>query len=218
MPLSLHALAVVVSALLLVSCASIPITAEPDTDAPEARSERVHGGPAPSSYGAAVAQWRTPEDVNAWIGDRFEYDMPRALQLSETQRMNGTSLPIHPPERFFAEPRGVCVDLARFAVETLRALAPELEPGYVMMEFDPVNLGGNVLRRHWVASFRRAGKVYFFADSKRPGHIAGPYAQASEYIAEYAQYRRRQVLDFKELPSFQRQFKRRATKQAREDA
>ena len=218
MPLTLHVLAVVVPALLLVSCASTPIGAGPDTDAPEPRSARALPGPAPSSYGAAVAQWRTPEDVNAWIGDRFEYDMPRALQLSETQRMKGTSLPIHPPERFFAAPRGVCVDLARFAVETLREMAPELEPGYVMMEFDPVNLGGNVLRRHWVASFKRAGMVYFFADSKRPGHIAGPYAQASEYIAAYAQYRRRQIVGFKELPSYQRQLKRRATKQTREGA
>ena len=218
MSITLRVLAVVVPALLLVSCASTPTVAEPDTDAPEGRPARSHTTPAPSSYGAAVARWRTPEDVNAWIGDRFEYDLPRALQLSETQRMNSTSLPIHPPAQFYEEARGVCVDLARFAVETLRQIAPELQPSYVMIEFDPVNLGGNVLRRHWVASFKRAGLVYYFADSKRPGHIAGPYAQASDYIAEYAQYRRRQILGFKELPSYQRQLKRRASKQTREDA
>lgn len=210
-------LAAITAALLLVSCASAPTVAGPDSDAPERRPARVRSAPAPSSYGVAVAQWRSPEDVNAWIGDRFEYDLPRALQLSETQRMNAVKLPIHPPERFFEDPRGVCVDLARFGVETLREVAPELKPGYLMIEFDPVNLGGHVLRRHWVASFHRAGRLYVFADSKRPGHIAGPYAQASDYIAEYALYRRRPILGYKELPSYQRQLKRRALKQTRED-
>jgi hypothetical protein len=112
----------------------------------------------------------------------------------------------------------VCVDLARFAVETLRQIDPALKPSYLMIEFDPVTLGGNVLRRHWVVSFQRAGRMYFFADSKRPGHIAGPYAQTSDYIADYARYRQRQIVGFKELPSYQRQLKRRATKQSREDA
>jgi hypothetical protein len=44
-----------------------------------------------------------------------------------------------------------------------------------MIEFDPVSLAGNTLRRHWIASYERNGMRYFFADSKRPGHIAGPY-------------------------------------------
>jgi len=32
------------------------------------------------------------------------------------------------------------VDLARFAVETLRAVAPETKPRYLMIEFDPVTM------------------------------------------------------------------------------
>ena len=218
MPPTARLLAVVVTAVLLVSCTSTPVVVDPDADAPEPRSARLLSTPAPSSHAAAVAQWRTPEDVNAWIGDRFEYDRPRALQLSETQRMSGASLPIHPPDRFFAEPTGVCVDLARFAVETLRQIDPALKPSYLMIEFDPVTLGGKVLRRHWVVSFQRAGRMYVFADSKRPGHIAGPYAQTSDYIADYARYRQRQIVGFKELPSYQRQLKRRATKHSRDDA
>jgi hypothetical protein len=218
MQLTRRVLAVSLTALLLASCTSTPYLAEPDSDAPDPRSARPEAALAPPTYELAIRQWRTPEDVNSWIGAHFEYDMPRALRLSETQRMKGSSLPIHAPAMFFKEPRGVCVDLARFAVETLREISSDLEATYVMIEFDPVNLGGNVLRRHWVASFRRGGKVYFFADSKRPGHIAGPYVNASEYIAEYSHYRRRQILGFKELPSYQRQMKIRAKKQTREDA
>ena len=218
MQLTMRVLALVLPALLLASCASSPDLAEPDSDAPAAMLARAQAGTAPPTYGVALRQWRTPEDVNAWIGAHFEYDMPRALRLSETQRMNGSNLPIHSPAMFFDEPRGVCVDLARFAVETLRKISPDLETTYVMIEFDPVNLAGSVLRRHWVASFKREGGVYFFADSKRPGHIAGPYVSASDYIAEYSKYRRRQILGFKELPSYQRQMKSRAKKQTREDA
>lgn len=144
--------------------------------------------------------------------------MPRALRLSETQRMSGSNLPVHAPAMHFNEPRGVCVGLAWFAVETLREIASDLEANYLMIDFDPVNLGGSVLRRHWVASFKRGGKVSFFADSKRPGHKAGPYVNASEYIAEYSHHRRRRIPGFRELPSCQRLTKRRAETRMREDA
>ena len=126
------------------------------------------------------------------------------MLLSETQRANGLRLPIHEPAAFFAAPSGVCVDLARFAVETLRHVNADLEPRYLMIEFAPVAVVGNTLRLHWVASFRREGGYYFFADSKRPGHIAGPYASAQEFVDQYAAYRGRQVVAFRELASYQR--------------
>ena len=130
--------------------------------------------------------------------------MSRAMQLSETQRQANGRMPILAPEAFFAAPRGVCVDLSRFAVETLRAIAPEARAAYVMIEFDPVSISGNTLRRHWVASFERDGKRYFFADSKRPGHMAGPYGSTQEFIDEYARYRGRRIVSFREAESFER--------------
>lgn len=129
------------------------------------------------------------------------------MLLSETQRAQKAGPPIYPPAEFFAVPKGICVDLSRFAVETLRAVAPELKARYVMIEFDPVALRGNTLRRHWVAAFERDGKRYFFADSKRPGHIAGPYASTQAYLDDYAKYRGRQIVAFRELESFMRRTK-----------
>jgi hypothetical protein len=121
----------------------------------------------------ALQGWRTVEDVNAWIGARFEYDIPRALRAVGDPANAERRLPIHAPQDFYVSPRGVCVDLARFGVETLRAVDPKSRPAYVMIEFDPVSISGNTLRRHWVVSFERNGQRFFFADSKRPGHIAG---------------------------------------------
>jgi len=204
---------------VLLLCGGVqadPVTADPASDAPESRS--AHGGryTQAASYAETLRLWRSADDVNAWIGARFEYDMSRALQLSETQRQTNGRMPIAAPEAFFAAPRGVCVDLSRFAVETLRAIAPEARAAYVMIEFDPVSISGNTLRRHWVASFEKDGKRYFFADSKRPGHMAGPYETTQEFIAEYARYRGRQIVSFREAESFERKVRTQAAKQSRD--
>jgi hypothetical protein len=143
--------------------------------------------------------------------------MPRAMQLSETQRSKSGSLAIHRPSDFFAAPAGVCVDLARFGVETLRAIDPAAQAQYLMIEFAPVAIGGNTLRLHWLASFKRDGKHYFFADSKRPGHLSGPHASTQEFIDGYAKYRGRTIVRFRELDSYERMKRTLATKQTRED-
>ncbi len=201
----------------LVACSSTPDVADPASDAPETRRP-------PSllltnevgSYAEALQRWRTPEDVNAWIGARFEYSLPRAMLLSETQRSRNGSLPIPPADEFFASPSGVCVDLSRFAVDTLRRIDGRTEPSFLMIEFAPVTIAGNTLRRHWLASFRRDGKIWFFADSKRPGRIAGPYDTTEAFIAEYAAYRGRTIVAFRELATHERKLRTAATRQERE--
>jgi hypothetical protein len=189
----------------LAACSSLPEAADPTPDAPEVQSDRVVSSKPAASYREALQAWRTAEDVNAWIGARFSYDRSRAMLLSETRRAGSGRTPIFDPQEFFATPSGVCVDLSRFAVETLRSIEPDREPKYLMIEFAPIEIAGNTLRLHWLASFRRGGKYYFFADSKRPGHIAGPYADTSAFINEYAKYRGRPIVSFRELESFQRQ-------------
>jgi hypothetical protein len=190
--------------------------ADPASDAPESRSLSTRPLVSPGTYDEALAHWRNAEDINAWIGARFQYDMRRALQLSETQRERGGRLPIHAPDAFFAQPHGVCVDLSRFAVETLRRIEPASKPVYLMIEFDPVAIEGQMLRRHWVARFERDGQLYFFADSKRPGHVAGPYADTASYIRDYAAYRGRRIVAFREMESTDKQRRTLALKQQRD--
>lgn len=210
--------AVFLSVLLgsLAACGTLTRTADPASDAPEGPRPRLAAFKDPASYEQALRDWRTPEDVNAWIAAKFQYDSPRAMQLSETQRNRSGTLPIHEPEDFFAAPSGICVDLSRFAVETLRRIAPGAKPAYLMIEFAPVTVGGNTLRRHWLATFRRDGRHYFLADSKRPGHVAGPYASVGDFVADYAAYRRRTIVAFAERDSFQRQQRSRASRQIRD--
>ena len=191
-------------------------TANPDSDAPEPGRIPMALADAPASYAEALQRWKGAAEVNTWIGARFEYDLQRAMQLSETQRSRSGRMPIHAPAAFFANPRGVCVDLARFAVETLRAVDPASRPGYVMIEFNPVAIRGNTLRRHWVASFQRDGQTWFFADSKRPGHMAGPYADTEAFMAGYAQYRGREIVAFKEIDSYERKLRSASSAKDRE--
>lgn len=207
-----------VGVLVLAGCAAGPETADPASDAPAPRP----AAPAPfvqgASYAASLALWRNAQDINAWIGARFDYDRARALQLSETQRQGAGRLAILAPEAFFAAPRGVCVDLSRFAVETLRVVDPGSRPAYLMIEFDPVSIAGHTLRRHWIASFVQDGQRYFFADSKRPGHLAGPYPDTAAFIADYSRYRGRRIVAFKEMDSYERTRRTPAARQPRTEA
>ena len=196
-----------IRARALVAAAALAATlahaADPRSDAPEDRAVARDAAPTPPTYAAALSTWRGVDDVNAWIGARFDYDMARALQLSESQRAS-KPMPIHAPDAFYANPSGVCVDLARFGVETLRAIDPGAKPVYLMIEFAPVEIAGNVLRRHWLAGFERDGARWFFADSKRPGVLAGPYPTTAAFVDEYARYRGREVVGFRERDGFER--------------
>ncbi|MEK6243884.1 MAG: hypothetical protein AABM33_05215 [Pseudomonadota bacterium] len=203
--------------LAVAACGSLPEAADPTSDAPELQGPPVVDFHDAESYRQALQVWRTPHDVNAWIGVKFRYDMARAMLLSETQRGKSGQLAIHLPHDFFASPSGVCVDLSRFAVETLRHIDPQLKPNYLMIEFAPMKIAGNTLRLHWLATFKRDGKYYFFADSKRPGHLAGPYASTQEFIEEYAKYRGREIVTSRELESYERKRRTLASKQSREE-
>ena len=191
--------------LLQAGYANVIHSAESFSDAPE----HMHYSPVvfkvAESYEHALQVWKTPEDINAWIATNFTYDMTRSMRLSETQRAKKEQFAIYNPMELFAAKTGVCVDLSRFAVETLKWINVQNDPKYLMIEFDPIQIKGNTLRRHWLASFKRDGKTYFFADSKRPGYIAGPYNDTKEFINEYEQYRGRKIIAFRELASYQKQ-------------
>jgi hypothetical protein len=190
--------------LFLASCVDRLHVADPSSDAPESARTPFLPFKAASSYEDALQAWETPEDINAWIAANFEYDMQRALRLSETQKAKDERISIYTPAEFFHTKTGVCADLSRFGVETLKRIDPRSEPKYLMIEFDPVQIEGQTLRLHWLVSFKRGGKLFFFADSKRPGHMAGPYNDVQAFIDDYAHYRGRRVVAFKELESYQR--------------
>ncbi len=134
----------------------------------------------------------------------FSYDFSRALDLSETNRGTTKKVAVYPPAELYLKKKGVCVDLARFGVETMRNIFPESNPLYVMIEFTPIIISGKTLRRHWVASYQKEGKYYFFADSKRPGYISGTFNSTDEFMNQYEKYRQREIISFKELNDFKK--------------
>jgi len=203
---------VLTALLFLASCVGSLHVADPSSDAPE--SARTPSVPfkAAGSYADALQVWETPEDINAWIAANFAYDLQRALRLAEAQKAKDERMSIYAPAEFFDTKTGVCVDLSRFGVETLKRIDPPSDPKYLMIEFDPVQIGGATLRLHWLVSFKRGGRVFFFADSKRPGHMAGPYNDVQAFIDDYAQYRGRRIVAFKELESYQRKRRTEAAK------
>jgi hypothetical protein len=196
----------------LTGFAGVLHSADPSSDMPEGTRDSSAAFKSADSYEHALQVWKTPEDISAWISAYFSYDTHRAMRLSETQRAKNKDFTIYTPSQFFATKGGVCVDLSRFGVETLKSIDPQSDPKYLMIEFAPVHVAGNTLRLHWVASFKREGQIYFFADSKRPGHIAGPYKDAGEFIREYEHYRGRKILVFREGESYKKQQRTQARK------
>ena len=164
------------------------------------------------SYSRALDLWKTAEDINKWIAASFIYDKARAIKLSSSQRTKNEGISVYKPSELFESKAGVCVDLARFGVETLRIIDPKSDPKYLMIEFDPIQINGNTFRLHWLVSFKREGMKYFFCDSKRPGYIAGPYKSTQVFISEYEQYRGRKIVAHRELESYQKQQKSKSMK------
>jgi hypothetical protein len=207
----MHRLLVLFPLLFLLCCAGVLQAADRFSDEPEKPREAIMPFKAADSYQQALQMWKTPENINGWINANFSYDTARAIELSETQRTKNGRLAIYPPSAFFDNKTGVCVDLARFGLETLRSIDPRSGPKYLMIEFEPTQVRGNTLRLHWVVSFRREGKIFLFADSKRPGHMAGPYNDMRAFIAEYEQYRGRKIVTFRELDSYEKQQRQRSS-------
>ncbi len=209
----MHKLSMLLIFILTLGWANVSHAADTLPDEPE--SERDFSLPyqAPDSYKRALQLWKKAEDINEWVAAVFLYDKTRAMKLSPNRGTDEQEIPIYSPPEFFKGKTGVCVDLARFGVETLRIIDPISDPRYLMIEFDPIKINGHTFRLHWLVSFKRDGMKYFFCDSKRPGHIAGPYHTTQEFISEYEQYRGRRIVTHRELDSYQKQRKLKSTKE-----
>ena len=197
-----------VLSVALCSCSSSG-TARKLSDAPE-DLEKIHRALDYPSYAVALEKWKSINDVADWMRQYFSYDLSRALELSETNRRDIKKVAVYSPAELYLKKKGVCIDLARFGVETVRKIFPESHPKYVMIEFTPIIIKGKTIRKHWIASYQKEGKYYYFADSKRPGYIAGPYHDTEEFINQYERYRGREIVSFKELDDFKkkRRFKK----------
>jgi hypothetical protein len=176
-------------------------------DEPEVKRNLSLPCPGVDSYNQALGVWKSAGDITKWVTDNFIYDKARAIKLSSYQRAKNTRISIYTPSDFFKTKAGVCVDLARFGVETLRIVDPNSDPKYLMIEFEPIQLNGATFRLHWLVSFKKDGMKYFFCDSKRPGFIAGPYSSTRVFISEYEQYRGRKIVSHRELESYKKQSK-----------
>ena len=110
------------------------------------------------SYTQALGTWKTAEDISKWIGGSFKYDRERAIKLSSDRKNRKKGISIYKPSEFFETKAGVCVDLARFGVETLKKIDPNSDPNYLMIEFDPIQINGHTFRLHWLVSFKKDGK------------------------------------------------------------
>jgi hypothetical protein len=202
----------------LWGCAATPARVASQTldDAPVHACQATARSSHPSTHEEALEAWKRLEDINAWIADRFVYDRARAVELSESRRLtqgdDGARSEVFEPASFYLRPKGVCVDLARFALESARKIEPGAEPRYLLLEFEPIVIEGELLRRHWLVVFQREGQLYAFADSKRPGHISGPFASVELLVQDYERFRERKIVSSKLVDDFKKKTRQRQLK------
>jgi hypothetical protein len=189
--------------LVVLCCCSPSKSIRELSDAPE-DARKTHITSEYPSYSIAIEKWQSFHDLTDWMRRNFSYDFDRALDLSETNRSDTPKIAVYTPAKFYLIKKGVCIDLARFGVETLHKIFPELCLRYIMIEFKPIVISGKTIRKHWIASYLEEGKYYFFADSKRPGYISGPFNSIDEFINQYEKYRGREIVSFKELSDFKK--------------
>lgn len=182
------------------------------SDAPDDSVFQPSVHTSPTDYRTALQQWKTVAEVNQWIGENFRYEIDRAKQLAENSPEREKT-GIYSPEEFYRIRKGVCLDLSRFAVETVNLLDTSKHVRYLMLEFEPLTLDGSVLTKHWAAIYQDISGFYIFADSKRPGYISGPYQRPDDFIEEYQVFRNRKVVSWKVLGSYQKKKRMKAQRQ-----
>lgn len=183
-------------------------------DTPDKPAKRDKNYVQPATYAEALRLWSSVEEISQWIRNSFSYDREKALKISETD--NKLKPQILSPEEFYVNTQGICVDLARFAYETMLVVAPKLNPKYLMIEFEPLREGKSLLRRHWMIVYQRDSEFYSFADSKRPGHISAPFKTMDALIRNYQKYRGRKIVSYQVLVTYQKQRAKKLKRMRRE--
>lgn len=166
----------------------------------------------PASYNIALQKWETVTEVNDWIKNNFSYDMERAKKLAENGSERG-KVNIYLPDEFYQIKKGICVDLSRFTVETINKIDSSKNAQYLMIEFEPITIDGKIIRKHWISIYEDIQGYYVLGDSKRLGHIAGPFEKVDDFIIEYEKYRERKIVSWKVLLNYKKVKKKKTYKQ-----
>ncbi|MEM7299411.1 MAG: transglutaminase-like domain-containing protein, partial [Bacteroidota bacterium] len=174
------------------------------SDAPEQQDKK--NAPSGIPYLEILESWDHVDSVNQWIDQYFGYDMSRAIKLGEGSAERSKTK-ILTPEEFYQNPSGVCLDLSRFAVESLRKISEDYKANYLMIEFEPLEIKGSIIRNHWIAVYMDDGLFNFVADSKFPGRKYEGYSDVASFINEYESLRGRKIVNYKIVPSYEKKKK-----------
>lgn len=162
------------------------------------------------SYLEAIQKWKTVYDVNHWIAENFKYDMDRAMQFANSNIQRKAT--IYKPAEVFDHKKGICVDLSRFAFETVQSVNHTIGIKYLMIDFEPLEIGNSIFRKHWMVVFKENNQFYTMADTKRPGYIGGPYNDLSEWMADYQKFRKRKIISYTLMDTYEKKLKRKLKK------
>jgi len=133
------------------------------------------------SYEDALSEWKSHDDVAAWLKGNFSFQKSRQKQIGKRLKSDGPSgLLVRKPEKFYNNSTGYCADSANFAINTLNKIDPSYNARWVFIWNDAGR------PNHWVAAFDYEGKLYIMDYgtgrkwSAMQG-VHGPYDSLEEY-------------------------------------
>lgn len=164
-----------------------------------------------SNYFETVSHWSTFKDVYNWVKYNFCYDFARAQLLANNSNKKN-KISIYSPEELWIKKKGICVDLSRFAYETIQLIDSSAISNYLKIEFEPLEINGSRFVNHWLILLKEKDEFYFFADSKRPDILDGPYESVQEFIKKYEKFRGRKINSYALLNSYKKTTKKKRSK------
>lgn len=132
-------------------------------------------------YQDTVSQWKSHEDVGAWLENNFEFNKDRQRTIRQRLREDGPDgLLIKKPETLFGNAEGYCADSAHFARESLNNINPQYKADWIFIE--NAKPGPN----HWVTGFYIDNKLYVmdYGTGRKWSDmqgIHGPYNSLADY-------------------------------------
>lgn len=133
------------------------------------------------SYDQAVQNWKSYQDVGAWLAKNFSFDRARLQLILGRVRAEGpTGLLAHSPAKTYEMKRGYCTDSAKLAIDALNRINLAYDARYVFIK----NKAGPA--QHWVAGFKVDGKIMVMDYGASPEWwrmigIHGPYESLDQY-------------------------------------
>ena len=157
-----------------------------------------------------VSKWKGAEEIVLWMSNNLKYNIARSVYIKNsaeqikklTIQKKSTSHLINEffsfrPQDLVSLKNGVCIDIASFGVAVLKNISPSLNPRLLKIKHEGIKADGITRVSHFLGTYEKDGKFFFFADSKQLNRHAGPFDNTADFVKYYEQFLGRKIKSYR---------------------